>query len=355
MKPNIGMSKLRQSNIELYRIIVMLLIIAHHYVVNSGITQEVVTNPRSLRAVWIIAIGAWGKTGINCFVLITGYFMCMSQISIKKWLRLLLETEFYRIIIYVIFAIGGGVCAKEFVKILNPVTSIGSDFVGCFLIFYLFIPFLNILVNNMDEKKHILLIIGCLSVYTFGGSIPNFVVYMNYVSWFIVLYFIAAYIRLYPKQIYKNSILWVCFLGGTIFVSLISMLVGARMGDSYFFLSDSNKICAVLVAIVSFILFVNLPIKHNKFINTVAECCFGVLLIHTASDAMRKWLWQDLLHVAEMYYSDYLYIHTILSVAGIFVVCVVIDILRQKIFSFVYVLEKQWIKVWICHVKKVCK
>lgn len=335
--------KLRQSNIELYRIIVMLLIIAHHYVVNSGITQEVISNPRSLKAVWILAIGAWGKTGINCFVLITGYFMCKAQITVKKWLKLLVETEFYRITIWLVFAISAGeVSATGFVKILNPITSIGSDFVGCFLVFYLFIPYLNILVNNMNEKTHILLVIGCLVVYTFLGSLPNFVVYTNYVSWFIVLYFIAAYIRLYPKKIYQNTILWTCFLGGAGFLSVASMLIGARMGDSYFFLSDSNKICAVLVAIVSFILFANLPIKYNKFINTVAECCFGVLLIHTASDAMRAWLWKDLLHVAEMYYSDYLYIHTILSVIGVFVVCAIIDIFRKKVFE------------WTCFIAKRC-
>ena len=342
MKLNKDISNSRQSNIELYRILVMLLIVAHHYVVNSGITQEVISNPRSLKAIWIIAIGAWGKTGINCFVLITGYFMCKSQITIKKWLKLFAETELYRITIWLFFAGGAGeVSVKGLLKIINPITSIGSDFVGCFLIFYLFIPFLNILINNMNEKTHILLVSGCLFVYTFLGSIPNFAVYMNYVSWFVVLYFIAAYIRLYPKKIYKNTILWICLLGGTVFLSLLSMLIGGRIGDSYFFLSDSNKICAVLVALVSFILFVNLPIKSNKFINTIAECCFGVLLIHTASDAMRTWLWKDLLHVAEMYYSDFLYIHTILSVVGIFVVCSMIDILRKNIFSLVYMIGKR--------------
>ena len=31
--------KVRNSNLELYRIIVMLLIVAHHYVVNSGLTS----------------------------------------------------------------------------------------------------------------------------------------------------------------------------------------------------------------------------------------------------------------------------------------------------------------------------
>lgn len=37
MNSNIAISKERDSNLELYRILVMLLIVAHHYVVNSGL------------------------------------------------------------------------------------------------------------------------------------------------------------------------------------------------------------------------------------------------------------------------------------------------------------------------------
>ncbi len=37
--------KVRNSNLELYRVIVMLLIVAHHYVVNSGLLQVLIQNP----------------------------------------------------------------------------------------------------------------------------------------------------------------------------------------------------------------------------------------------------------------------------------------------------------------------
>jgi len=38
------MSNVRNSNLELYRIIVMLLIVAHHYVVNSGLVDVMAEN-----------------------------------------------------------------------------------------------------------------------------------------------------------------------------------------------------------------------------------------------------------------------------------------------------------------------
>lgn len=144
------------------------------------------------------------------------------------------------------------------------------------------------------------------------------------------IYVIAAHIRLYPKNIYSNCKLWILITGLLICLAIISMLIGAQMGDSYFFLSDSNKIFAVLVAVSSFILFVNLPIKNSGFINMIASSTFGVLLIHTASDTMRKWLWEDTLCNAKMYYSKWLYLHSILSVIGVFAVCTFIDLLRKK-------------------------
>ena len=65
--------KIRESGIELFRIISMLLIVAHHYVVNSGVLKIANADPLSFNSIFLCLFGAWGKTGINCFVLITGY------------------------------------------------------------------------------------------------------------------------------------------------------------------------------------------------------------------------------------------------------------------------------------------
>ena len=95
------MKKVRDSNLELYRIIVMMVIVAHHYVVNSGLLEVMETNLSSNRTLFYYLFGLWGKVGINCFVLITGYFMCTSNITIRKFLKLLLEIEFYNVVIYI--------------------------------------------------------------------------------------------------------------------------------------------------------------------------------------------------------------------------------------------------------------
>ncbi len=73
----------------------MLMIVAHHYVVNSGLIQTIQESKDILGANLMLLFGAWGKTGINCFVLITGYFMCKSSFSLKKLIKLYLQIAFY--------------------------------------------------------------------------------------------------------------------------------------------------------------------------------------------------------------------------------------------------------------------
>ena len=67
MKEVVDTSKIekrRESNIELYRIVLMLPIIAHHYVVNSGLLEIIYENPLSGKSFFLFIFGAWGKVGI---------------------------------------------------------------------------------------------------------------------------------------------------------------------------------------------------------------------------------------------------------------------------------------------------
>lgn len=329
--------KERQTNLELYRIIVMLLIVAHHSVVNSGVLQEFQVDNLGVRSLFYAFLGMWGKTGINCFVLITGYFMCTSQITTRKFLKLFLQIEFYNIIIYFVFVSFGfkHYTTLKAIGLLFPIHEVSHDFVGCFLLFYLFIPFLNKLIHQLDKRNHLLLIILCLFIYTFYGTLNS--VICNYVTWFIVLYFISSYLRLYQPFINFSR----KKLGGVMALNLIlSMLSVAFIiwynGTPYArivyfpyrFVQDSNTFLAVATSISAFLYFKDMKIKQNHFINTVASTTFGVLLIHANSDAMRQWLWMDTFHCKEHYYDKHYMIYAIGIVLLTFICCSIIDYLR---------------------------
>lgn len=327
----------RDSSIELFRIITMFIIVAHHYVVNSGITQEITSeNVLSGNSLFLLLFGWGGKTGINCFVFITGYFMCKSNITPKKFLKLLFEIEFYRIIIYFIFLLVGysDFSIKGFVKMLLPIYSIGTGFTNSYLIFFLFIPFLNLLINSMIENQHIKLIILCFITNTLLQTFFKADNSFTYVGWFMVLYVISSYIRLYPKKIFGNKKVWGIASAVSVLISWCSVIAGAvaynkfSLGLYYYFVEDSNKILAVVTAFCAFLFFKNLNLKYHPIINRTAASAFGVLLIHANGNTMRQWLWKDVLNNVGAYHSNYIFIHAILSVIIIYIVCTLIDMLR---------------------------
>lgn len=339
-------NKQRSSNLELYRIICMLMIVAHHYVVNSGliaIDGPLLSNPKDHNSLFLLLFGAWGKTGINCFLMITGYFMCTSQITLRKFLKLLLQIYLYKFIIFFVFLLSGNetVSPTRILELAMPFWSIKDDFVGCFIVFYLTIPFWNILIKNMTKKQHQLLLLLLLVCYTLLGTVPTFTVSFNYVTWFGIIYLIASYIRLYPSPLLAKRAVWGWLTVISVFVSLVSIIFMVyysshnSVGTYHHFLTDSNKLLAVAVAICSFLWFKNHNMGYSRVINRFGAATFGVLLIHTNSVAMRKWLWQDVVDCVGHYEMPLvqLVLYSISVVLMIFLVCNLIDQLRIATFE----------------------
>lgn len=325
----------------------MILIVAHHYVVNSGVLEILAQEPSSARSIFYYLFGMWGKTAINCFVMITGYFMCTKAITVRKFLTLLAEVYFYRIVIFIIFLI----CGKESIsfyslfELLIPVQGVGSGFVDSFLLFYLLIPFLTIIiiVQHTSRRQHLMLVTGSLLVFSVMGTIPFFPVIFNYVEWFCILFFLASFVRLHPHPVFMKKKLWGGVLSGTLFLSYLSVIfcIWAKayfhlefLGP-YWFVSDSNKLLAVAVALSSFLWVKNLDLKQSPVINTIAATTFGVFLIHTNSDAMREWLWVDTLNVAGQFDASWgsVLLHSFGCVVLVFAICSLLDYCRECLFK----------------------
>lgn len=344
VKTNNSRGGVRSSNIELFRILSMLMIVAHHYVVNSGLLDCIEAQP-SLRVqdYFLLLFGWGGKTGINCFVLITGYFMCTSHITKKKFFRLLGEVYFYAVALWGIFLTAGyeAFSIKEFLKMLFLFYDVADNFTACFLLFYLLIPFLNKLIHVLSEKEHLQLLLWCMGIYVFLPSFVKAHVVFNYITWFCVLYIIASYIRLYPKAWFDSKKITGLMTGTSLLLSWISVvvmatfsrIVGKHVGLCYFFVADSNKVLALATGVSMFLFFKNLKIGYSKTINTIAASTFGVLQIHANSDTMRRWLWKDVCNNIGAYNTKYIVLHAIGCVLVVYIICTVADIIRILIID----------------------
>ena len=179
MKRNDNVKSLRQSNIELLRIISMLGIISLHYFNSDfGGVGTTLSFP-GVRWIFAYAIISLSIPLVNCFVLITGYFMGNKrELSIGKVCELLLITAFYGSASYLIaclkgltvFSIKGLVCA------IIPFFEGKRWFVETYLILLLVAPFINIIISECERRAlTILLFIQILLFsiwYSIGYSAP---------------------------------------------------------------------------------------------------------------------------------------------------------------------------------------
>lgn len=242
----------------------------------------------------------------------------------------------YNVIILAVFLLCGykpfGVLSMIYEAV--PLRSLTTNFISCFIVFYLCIPFLNILLNNMTKNQHQWLILLLLFIYTVHGSVPRLLnVSMNYVSWFSVLYFIAAYLRFYPFK-ENNSKFWGFATLISFGISSIGILLlnhfGSNIYISYSLVQESNALLALTNGITSFMWFKSMNIRNSKFINTIAASTFGVLLIHANSNTMREWLWKDTIDCIGHFDTPYYYLYATGCVLAIYSVCTLIDYIRIK-------------------------
>lgn len=327
----------------------MFLIVAHHYVVNSGFSQLYDFNHITGNMIFLQLFGFAGKIGINCFVFITGYFMIKSQFKFQKLLKLYLEIKFYKFTIYILFLITGyeifsvSGCLK---MVFNIVYGVGIGFSATFVFLYILIPFINRMLSSLNKKSHVTLIGILVFLYTIISTFSLFHDTYNNLGWMITTYIIAAYVRLYPCKWFENKKLYIWSTIILVILSWMSILVvdfvGSKLGftNYYHMIVNEHKFLALVCSFSLFMLFKNIKIKQSRVINTIAASTFGVLLIHANSDVMRKFLWQDVLHNTSYYNSPFLAVHAILSVLLVYIVCVCIDqirmhLLERPLFSYI--------------------
>jgi len=334
----------------------MLAIIAHHSIVNSTVLDSVDFSNPSLNAYFLSVWGMWGKTAINSFILISGWFLCVGDVTWRKILKLLLEVYFYKIVIMLVFALAGYEPLSfkgTLLSLISPVKWVNNGFFASFLAFYLFVPVYNVLIRNLTKRQHLLMLCGLLFYFSIASTFLNART-MNEPFWYMTLYFLAAYLRLYPSKwsqsrkvalasLLSGVAVSVAFCIGVMWVvghsslfpipeSLAEKLLGIGVGIDYWLVSDSNKLLALVVGTSAFLVAKNAPTFHSRWINTLSAGTFAVLLIHASSDTMRRWLWQDVLDIPSFMglpLGEMVLRLAVIPVA-VFLCCSLIDIPRRR-------------------------
>lgn len=321
--------QIRQSNFELLRILAMFLIVAHHYCVhgNWGFTPGFEINKFYVQS---ISIG--GKLGVNIFILITGYFSCKSSFKWNGVISSISKAWFYSILFLVVFYIASPslVTTNIFIRNLLP---FGYWFVTTYVLLLIVSPFINAALKKIKKERQLQFLI----LFSIIAITPMLNSPIGYLSFFVYLYCIGAYIR----NFLDNEKIKTTYLSATIIVNVFLILLSIATLD---FLSSINKAfdhplyfiksespLVIILSIAIFLYFKQINIGRIKSINLVSSAMFGVYLIHD-NELVRTYLWQDLLNNKNHLYTD-VYIHSIISILSVFILSFSIELIKNKFLN----------------------
>ena len=337
----------RNSNIELLRIISMIMIVLHHYTVHNGVNN--IELPFGINK-FLLETSALGNIGVIIFILITGYYCINSEkpFKLKRLVSLIFQTFFYSAIIYLVFVAIG---AEEFsrtglVHNFMPVLFSGYWFITTYVVLYIFTPFLNTCLKNLSRKKHLQLIMIMTVLF---AILPNFLglnAFLSPIMEFFLFYSIGAYLGAYKDNFFsrKRNRYLVLFISAAAILLLV--LACHLLGNRFpIFAAQAGRwlcresIFAIIFSVALFSIFANKKPFTSNALNKISACMLGVYLLHD-NDFVRHALWIDIFKNADYVDKPMMILHFIGSVAVVFVVCVLIEFVRQqtveRVFSAVY-------------------
>lgn len=331
----------RQSNFELLRIFSMLTILLSHFSVHGGFDTNLISNPVNK---YFVQFTGLGEIGVDCFVLISGYFLVSSRFHVMKLVKLELEVLFYSLVILLCTFVfmPAALTNISIPSFFIPTLSGQYWFVSTYMLLYALSPFINFFLNNATQKMLEFCLIILLVVYIILPTLTGYTIAGNStITIFIMLYLLGGYIRLYPDRLIffsdcpKNVLVCgICYL--FIFSSVIFFdHVSVR---PYTYFMSLNSLPLVLCSLCLFLIAKNTPVFCSHWINQIAASMFGIYLIHD-NPILRPLLWQHLLRNYAYSNSPFLIHYAMLAICGVFVVCTIIDqfrilLLEKPLFCF---------------------
>lgn len=323
------MTTKRNINIELLRIISMFMIVILHFLYHGNVLNYTSTNnPRFilflLESICIIAV--------NVYVLISGYFLVDKKFDIHRIVKLILQVWFYSVIINFFLIIIGeeSLTVSNLIKTFFPILTQQYWFINAYLILLFMSPFLNILIDKLDKKKHqfliaILLISNTILPFFTRSSVS--IQSANSITWFVNLYIVAAYLKRYDLNI-KQSITIIIYIITITINSLLAFIINHQFGFSTaMYIYKYNSPLVFLSSLLIFIIFMKQKqniVKNNRLVTFFSSSTLAVYLIHENS-FMRLLLWNKIIPTTK-YVTSWFYIIYILALSSaIFIVCIIID------------------------------
>lgn len=272
--------KERETNIELLRIVSMVLVMVVHADFKAlGIPSQVEIVECPVSSFMRFFTESISIVCVNLFVLISGWFGI--RFKMLRLGELLFQILFFCVIMFIILVCCGEICMSNCKIFVND--SIENYwFVWAYLILYLFAPALNCYINNATKKELELF----LTLFFIFQTIFGYVILLSWFSKgysplsFMGLYVLGRYLHLYPNKIttQKQSVYVLVYLSMVLLTTCMTFFSSVIRMDPYKVYSYSSPI--VIVGSTSLFLFFTKFSFRSKIVNWIAISCFSIYLVH---------------------------------------------------------------------------
>ena len=323
------MQKIRNSNFELLRILSMFMIICFHCSFHGKFSDG-----EGNRLI-INFFNMLGELGVNCFVLISGYFYDKTRFKIDKFINLVVQVWFYVILSTTIASLFFN---QQFIYILKewscPFAPDRYWFALSFLLLYLFQPFIFIFVERLSTGQWNRFVMLSLIIWSiipsFLGNIEGQLFYNRFI-WMVVIYIIGAFLSRNSSTLQITKIRWI-FLSTFIFLATFIVCftkwnINGIPGNYWW---PPNSLVQVILSASLFAIFLKMDIKNNAIINYVSSCTFGIYLLHDG--VLQSILWNDVFRTYEFGNNGKVILRILVSSLIIFFFGIIADSL-YKVFS----------------------
>ncbi|MBT1177295.1 acyltransferase [Bifidobacterium callimiconis] len=335
--------KMRNSSIELLRIIAMLLITSHHYLMYNGF--DVLVQPLGVNKVLLETfLYSGGKIGVVVFFAISAWYLSESSdihSSLKRVWILEREVLFWSLVCLIFTAVTmrGELGASLILRSIFPLFTATWWYATAYCVFVAMFPCLAMAMRAIGRVYHAYLCVVMFILWTvLEGFVPLFSLGLpggDFLS-FVYLYILMTYYRWYMKPIAVSGA--VKLLVGGYGLLVIDALAGGFVYEylgkgerlQIYFSSTEYKLASLMCGFALFILFMNLKF-HSRIINVIASSAFSVYLI-TGYPTLHEKIWSGVLTLDHWYDSPFAFLIVIGIVAGMYVACMICDQARQLLF-----------------------
>lgn len=298
----------RDSNFELLRIFAMICVISHHILLHTfesfGLIQNI------FNSLFI--------TGVNLFILISGYFQI--KFSISKLIKLYIIGIFCTLLMKYGFSwkAYSDITIKDYILYFS---STDIWYIPNYIALFFMSPFINLSINNTKRNQAVFILFCLIFMNIYMGYIRALNFNTNGYSLvnFIFIYTIGAYLRKFPIIVSTNKLLLLL-----LFSILLTTIWAECMQPCAFFY---NNPFVVLTSLCVFQIFSSIKIQSKK-INIISNSVFIVFLIH---DLLIK-------YIVNNYDSNNILLWIIQILIGIifvFIISIMISYITNYIFKLV--------------------